>query len=79
MVDFNTSMHSPLKVGSDNNSSLASGVEKLKKVSPEHIDSNHSGNTSVNIAAAFYGDGPYSIEHPNNTTEFVAQYVDYLA
>lgn len=79
MVDFNTNLHLPLSIGSDNNPRLARGVEKRKTISPENIASGITNKNSATFTNAFYGDGPYSLEHPNNTTEFVAQCVDYLA
>ena len=79
MVDFNTSLHLPQYVGIDTHTGQSSSVEKLKAITPEDFGTRHSIEVSHDFAGAFYGDGPYSLEHPNNTTELVAQNVDYLA
>ena len=79
MVDFNTSMNLPINVGLDPSASHSSSVGKLKTISPEDFGTRASHETTVDMARAFYGDGPYSLEPPNNTTELVAQNVDYLA
>lgn len=79
MVDFNTSLNLPLNVRIDTHSGQSSNVEKLKAISPEDFGTYASRETLTDFASAFYGDGPYSLEHPNNTTELVAQNVDYLA
>ena len=79
MVDFNTSLNLPINIGLDPNASHSSGVGKLKAITPEDFGTRHLPEASHDFAGAFYGDGPYSLEHPNNTTELVAQNVDYLA
>lgn len=79
MVDFNTSLNLPINIGLDPNASHSSSVGKLKAITPEDFGTRHSAEASHDFASAFYGDGPYSLEHPNNTTELVAQNVDYLA
>lgn len=79
MVDFNTNLHLPLNIGSDSNPSLTRSIEKISTTPPKNIESGLSQQITGNFSDAFYGDGPYSLEHPNNTTELVAQYVDYLA
>ena len=79
MVDFNTSLNLPQYVGIDTHTGQSSSVEKLRTISPEEFGTQASQEFRTDFASAFYGDGPYSLEHPNNTTELVAQNVDYLA
>ena len=69
----------PLKVSVDAGSTQSSGVGKLRTISPQEFVTHPPKEASSDFAGAFYGDGPYSLEHPNNRTEFVAQNVDYLA
>lgn len=79
MVDLYTSVNLPPNVGLESGSSHSSGVGKLKALTHEDFGTSPSKEYTQSFAGAFYGDGPYSLEHPNNTTEFVAQNVDYLA
>ena len=79
MVDFNASLNLPINIGLDPNASHSSGVGKLKALTHEDFGATPSKERVQDFAGAFYGDGPYSLEHPNNRTEFVAQNVDYLA
>lgn len=78
MVDFNTSTHLPVNIGLDKDANRFSHVQ-LKPLSSDDFGLSLTKSNSTNMAQAFYGDGPYSLEHPNNTTEFIAQNVDYLA
>ena len=79
MVDFNTNLHLPQSVGIDTHTGQSPSVEKLRVISPEDFGTRTSQEYIADFTTAFYGDGPYSLEHPNNTTELVAQNVDYLA
>ena len=79
MVDFNTSLNLPVNLVLEPNANHSSGVGKLKAITPEDFGTRYLPEASHDFAGAFYGDGPYSLEHPNNTTELVAQNVDYLA
>ena len=78
MVEINNSMYTPKNVGLDPNANQSS-VGSLKAISHEDFGPRASQEFKTDFASAFYGDGPYSLEHPNNTTEILAQNVDYLA
>ena len=78
MVDFYTSGNMPINVGFDKDADRFIHVQ-LKPLSADDFGTSLSKTNSTDLAQAFYGDGPYSLEHPNNMTDFLAQNIDYLA
>lgn len=71
------------KVMDYNNTNPSKGVTVYRILSTNHLVSNvsHSDKTgfSGSFADAIYGDGPYSLLHPNATTEYSANNIDTLA
>lgn len=71
------------KVMDYNNTNPSRGVTVYRMLSTNHLvlDVNHGGKTgfSRSFADAIYGDGPYSLLHPNATTEYSANNIDTLA
>lgn len=61
-----------------NTGQLKSGAVKNAAIQ-EYTFSPENKTVSGDFAQVVYGDGPYSLEHPNNKTDIVAQMCDYLA
>ncbi len=62
------------------NPSRSVGIYRLLSSEPTTFVSNsYQSDFSSNFADAIYGDGPYSLLHPNSTTESVAMRLDTLA
>lgn len=60
-----------------NAGSLKSGA--VKGTSTQEYTFAAGAKATGDFAQAVYQDSPYSLEHPNNKTEIVAQNCDYLA
>ena len=75
---LNTQNLSALPAADYNAGQLKSGAVKAA-LPPEYTFSSQKSNLPGDFASAVYGDGPYSLEHPNNKTDVVAQMCDYLA
>ena len=82
MVNFyaGTNMTPPIGIGTnDTNSLRAINMYRTLRTSPNpssfHAEKTHASN----FAQAIYGDGPYSLMCPNNTTETKAVNLDYIA
>ncbi|MBD5402795.1 hypothetical protein HDR58_08355 [bacterium] len=62
-----------------NRNSASKRIEETQVV----VDGSNYMRTENNVknefAQAVYGDGPYSLDHPNMLTEFNAVNIDYLA
>ncbi len=69
------------KVTDYNNTNPSKAVALYRLHSPNPLTVNASGyNTqSTGFAQAIYGDGSYSLLHPNSTTDYVANNIDVLA
>lgn len=70
------------KISDCNNTSLSANVALYRILNPDNnLFLPSFGSTAFNndFAQAIYGDGPYTLLHPNSTTEFRAQNVDILA
>lgn len=79
MVDLNTSANLPVNIDLKQRTNHSIGVDNLRTISHEYFGTRASESLASDFTSAFYGGGPYSLEHPNNTTEYVAQNCDYLA
>ena len=75
---LNINKFTPLEPASFNPSSLKSGAVKGLPET-DYNEQKTLTKASGNFTSAIYGNGPYSLEHPNNTTDVVAQMCDYLA
>lgn len=62
------------------NPSRSVGIYRLLSSNKmSYISNTESADFSSNFASAIYGDGPYSLSHPNMSTELVARRFDALA
>jgi len=68
------------KVMDYNNTNPSKGVAlyRVLQTNYEPVSSQRNSNPTT-FAGAIYGEGPYSLLHPNSTTEYVAQNIDTLA
>lgn len=73
----------PTNLGANYPNANSSGSIALYKILGSKSEITTSGSTqagfSDNFAQAIYANGPYSLLTPNNTTEQVAQNIDFLA
>lgn len=71
------------KVMDYNNTNPSKGVALYRILTTDyepHLPvSQASSGHSTSFANAIYGGGPYSLLHPNSTTEYLAQNIDTLA
>lgn len=62
------------------NPSCSVGIYRLLSSNKmSYISNTEQADFSSNFANAIYGDGPYSLNHPNMSTEYVARRFDALA
>ncbi|MCM1339634.1 MAG: hypothetical protein NC191_08190 [Muribaculaceae bacterium] len=62
-----------------NNTNPSHKIRKFKATEQITTPVSVPQNTHSNFASAVYGDGPYSLNHPNQKSEILAQSVDYIA
>ncbi len=68
------------KIMDYNNTNPSKGVALYRLLSPNPLTVNASSYTQPgSFSQAIYGDGPYSLLHPNSTTASVANNIDLLA
>ena len=83
MVHIYTGSNTTIPVGmvmDYNNTNPSQGIALYRSLRPASGYFIPQFNYSNNLfAQAIYGNGPYSLLHPNNTTSLVAQNQDYLA
>ena len=83
MTAITTSSNTTLPVGmvadyNNTNAALAVKTYRTEMSANPQIYVKSSGNEN-SFANAIYGDGPYSLNHPNSISEVLAQNVDVIA
>lgn len=63
------------------NPSRSVGIYRMLSAGPvtSFVSNNGQTDFSSDFAGAIYGNGPYSLLHPNSTTQEVANHIDTLA
>lgn len=81
MVNFNagSNITLPIGLGTDTNATRAASMYRTLATSPNPSRFEAEKEHASNFAQAIYGDGPYSLLRPNNTTESRAVNIDYVA
>ena len=83
MVQFYTGTNTTAPIGMVNdynntNPSRAISMYRTLATSP-NPSSYHAEKTTTDFAQAVYGDGPYNLLRPNNTTAETAVNIDFVA
>lgn len=84
MVNVYTGSNTTLPIGmiqdyNNTNPSRAVNLYRTLATSPNPSSFHAEKSHALNFAQAIYGDGPYSLLRPNNTTDVKAVNIDYVA
>lgn len=69
------------KVSDFNNTNPAKSVALYRLEGNSSVENGRvqTSNNENNFGCAFYGNGPYSLSHPNYKSDILAQNIDFLA
>lgn len=82
MVQIYSTSNSGIPIGrvaDYNNTDSSRTITKFRELTPSQNPLSISLKKQPNFASAIYGNGPYSLLHPNQTSEILAQNIDFIA
>lgn len=62
-----------------NNTNPASYVSKYRSLTGTNLQATQYKTPQNEFSQAFYGTGPYSLNHPNQTSDVLARNIDFVA